>query len=235
MRPILLESDRHFFQTAEWACVSILAHLGVVWMAVGAGIHGWKLPTTEREARVVFLLPPDRVDVRSRQSEIIELGRLGADFEEGWRVSRQGAGGFPRTLASGSRRRGNHSGARGKLPFGPISPFVPDTVFSVIQVDEMVERYDGTAAPVYPRDLLALGVEGMVQATYVVDTTGRVDTTTIKVVQSDDLRFSESVRTALGQMRFRPAKRAGRSVRQLCEQKFRFRINPTAPAVDRVS
>jgi TonB family protein len=235
MRPILLESDRHVFQTAEWACVSILAHLGVVWAAVSAGIDGWKLPTTEPEARVVFLLPPDRVDVRSRQSEIIQLGRLGADFDEGWRISREGAGDFPQASSSGARRRGQRSGARGKLPFGPVSPFVPDTVFSVIQVDEMVERYDGTAAPVYPRDLLALGVEGMVQATYVVDTTGRVDTTTIKVVQSDDTRFSESVRTALSLMRFRPAKRAGRFVRQLCEQKFRFRINPSAPATDRVS
>ena len=36
-----------------------------------------------------------------------------------------------------------------------------------------------------------------------VDTTGRVDTRTFKVMQSDDSLFTESVRTALGEARFR--------------------------------
>ena len=66
----------------------------------------------------------------------------------------------------------------------------------------------------------------MVQATYVVDSTGMVDTTTFEVLTSDDLRFTQSVRDALGSMRFRPAKRAGKTVRQLVEQRFRFRIVP---------
>jgi hypothetical protein len=72
-----------------------------------------------------------------------------------------------------------------------------------------------------------------VRATYVVDTTGRADTTTIRLLESDDPRFSESVRTALGGMRFRPARRGPVAVRQLVEQRFRFRIVPpdqaTAP------
>ena len=92
----------------------------------------------------------------------------------------------------------------------------------------MVERYEGSAAPVYPPEMIAAGVEGLVRATYVVDTTGRVDTTTIQVTQSDDSAFTESVRTALGGMRFRPAKRAGKTVRQLVEQRFRFRITPSS-------
>jgi hypothetical protein len=61
-----------------------------------------------------------------------------------------------------------------------------------------------------------------------VDTTGAVDSATIHVLHSDDPRFTESVRTALGLMRFRPATRGGKSVRQLVEQKFRFRIAPPA-------
>ena len=97
----------------------------------------------------------------------------------------------------------------------------------------MVERFEGSAAPIYPSELLATGTEGMVQATYVVDTTGRVDTATIKVKLSDDPRFTESVRVALGGMRFRPAKRAGKTVRQLVEQRFRFQITPPSQALDR--
>ena len=91
----------------------------------------------------------------------------------------------------------------------------------------MVERYEGSAAPVYPPELSARGTEGQVQAAYVVDTTGRVDTTTIQVMQSDDPRFTESVRVALSETRFRPAKRAGKAVRQLVQQRFRFKLAPT--------
>jgi protein TonB len=139
-----------------------------------------------------------------------------------------------RVEAYGARARGKRSGARGELPFGPVPYLVPDTVFSVLEVDEMVERYDGSAAPAYPPDLLAMGTEGSVRAQYVVDTTGRVDTTTIEVVLSDDARFTESVRAALAAMRFRPAKREGRPVRQLVEQNFHFRIRPPPGAGDRI-
>jgi hypothetical protein len=52
-----------------------------------------------------------------------------------------------------------------------------------------------------------------------------VDTSTIQVLQSDDSLFTESVRTALGQAAFRPAKRGGHSVRQLVAQRFRFRLS----------
>jgi TonB family protein len=234
MRLLLLESNRNFFQSAECALVSILAHVGLVWFVVGAGIDGWQLPTDEREARVFFLLPPDRVDVRSRQTESIQWGELGGDLEDGWRLS-ETEGRVYRAPAYGARQRSDRSGARGALPFGPVPPFVPDTVFSVLQVDEIVERFAGSAAPVYPHDLLAVGAEGTVQATYVVDTIGRVDTTTIQVLRSDDPRFTESVRTALAQMRFRPARRGGRIVRQLVQQQFRFRITPPPQSAEQMS
>jgi TonB family protein len=235
MRLTLLESDRNFFQTAECALVSILAHAGLVWFAVGVSQGGRQIPTNEREARVFFLLPPDRMDVRSRQTEIIQWGKLGGDLEDGMHLADPSEGWLGRAPAHGGRKGGERSGARGELPFGPPPVFIPDTAFSVLEVDEMVERYEESAAPIYPRDLLAIGAEGMVQAIYVVDTTGRVDTTTIQVGRSDDPRFSESVRTALGQMRFRPARRGGKSVRQLVEQQFRFRITPASQVAKQIS
>ena len=97
----------------------------------------------------------------------------------------------------------------------------------------MVERYEGSAAPVYPRDLIATATEGQVDAIYVVDTIGRVDTTTIQVIQSNDPRFTESVRTALGEARFQPAKRVARPSASSSQQRFRFQIAPpsqTAPS-----
>jgi hypothetical protein len=222
----LLESNRSFFQTAECALVSILAHAGIVWYALSATARGWELPTDEREARVIFLLPPDRVDVRSRQTDIMQWGKLGGDIDDGVDVTKPDEGLILKERSFGARRRGRETGARGALPFGPVAPFVPDTVFSVLQVDETAERFASSAAPVYPRELIAIGMEGYVQAIYIVDSTGTVDTTTVEVVWSDDPRFTESVRTALGLARFRPAKRGGKPVRQLVEQRFRFHIVP---------
>ena len=235
MRLTLLESDRSFFQTAECALISILAHAGVVWLAVDATVGGRQIPTDEREARVFFLLPPDRVDQRARQSEIIQWGKLGGDLQDGKLLTNPDEGWLIRERAYGARGRGGRTGARGELPFGPPPRFDPDTAFSVLEVDQMVERNESSAAPIYPRELIAIGVEGSVQATYVVDTTGLVDTTTVTVVLSDDPRFTESVRTALGQMRFRPAKRAGKTVRQLVEQQFHFRIDPAPQIVKQTS
>jgi hypothetical protein len=235
MRPTLLETDRSFLKSAECACASIVAHAGLVWLVAGATEGGRQIPSDEREARVFFLLPPDRVDARLRQTESIQWGKVGGDLEDGMRVTRPGEGLRIREPAHGARRWGERSGAQGQLPFGPTTALVPDTVFSVLEVDEMVERHEGSAAPVYPRDLLAIGAEGLVQAIYVVDTTGLVDTTTIQVVLSDDPRFTESVRTALAGMRFRPAKLAGKTVRQLVEQQFRFQILPASQVAERTS
>jgi hypothetical protein len=62
-----------------------------------------------------------------------------------------------------------------------------------------------------------------------------VDMASVRVLASDDPAFSESVRAALGAMRFRPALRGGRAVRQLVEQRFNFRIAPPAPEVRQLS
>jgi TonB family protein len=229
MRVTLLESDRSFLHPAEWALVSTLAHGVLVGLALWTTAGGRQLPTDEREARVFFLLPPDRVDVRSRQTEIIQWGRLGGDLENGRHLTLPSEGRALVPTTYGARGRRDRSGARGDLPFGPQAAFVPDTVYSVLEVDDIV-RYESSTAPIYPPELLAAGTQGMVHTTYVVDTLGQVDTTTITVLFSDDPRFTASVRTALGGMRFRPARRGGKPVRQLVEQRFKFLIAPASQA-----
>jgi len=83
MHLLLLESGRKFLQTAECAALSILAHGLLIWSALSLNVDGWRIPVTEREARVFFLLPPDRVDVRDRQSEVFQLGKLGGGPQDG--------------------------------------------------------------------------------------------------------------------------------------------------------
>jgi TonB family protein len=220
---------------AECACASLVAHAVVLVLALGLTHGGTRLPANEREARVFFLLPPDRVPSSTHQSDLMQWGRLGGDLSDGKELLRAGVGRSIRTDDHGSRVWGRRSGARPALPFGPVERLVPDSVFSVLEVDRMVERYDASAAPVYPPELIAMGIEGMVQAMYVVDTAGWVDTSSIEVVTSDDPRFTRSVRDALDHMRFRPAIRAGRPVRQRVQQKFRFQINPTPDLSKQIS
>jgi TonB family protein len=227
MRLTLLESDRSFLRSAECASLSILAHAGLVWLALGVTAGGRQLPVDEREARAFFLLPPDRVQAPLGQLDVIRWEAVGGALDGGAWLTGSGDGVLERAAGSGTARPGARSYARGDLPFGPPARLF-DTTFTVFEVDAMVERYEGTAAPVYPSDLAEAGVEGMVRATYVVDATGRVDMTTIRIISSDHPQFTTSVQTALGEMSFRPAKRRGQPVRQLVEQRFRFQIGRSA-------
>jgi TonB family protein len=226
MRLTLLESDRSFFGSAEYATMSFVAHVGVVWMVLAAPTGTFRLPTTEHDVRVLFLLPPERQDASERQAEIFLPGKPGSGLDEGGQLPAEGEGLRLVAATSRSRQRGARSGAQSDEPFGPPAFLSVDRVYRVLEVDQTVERYDDSAVPVYPPELSAQGKEGKVDASYVVDATGRVDTTTIQVMQSDDPRFTESVRTALGEARFRPAKRAGKAVRQLVQQRFSFKVAP---------
>jgi TonB family protein len=231
MRLTLLESDRRFIQTAECAMISILAHGAVVWAALVATDGGRQLPATERDARIFFLLPPDRVDVRSRQMDVDQWGKLGADLQNGRRSSVATPGLFISRPAAGRRSVADQAGARGQLPLG-LDLGRPDTIFSLLEVDSTVERYEGSAAPAYPPELLARGTEGTVYVQFVVDTTGLVDTASVRMLSSPDPQFEQSVRSALSQMQFRPAKRSGHKVRQLVEQHFRFTITLPSQIAD---
>jgi TonB family protein len=227
MQVSLLESSRSLLQTTECALLSAFAHGAVVWMAVGLTAGGRQLPANERDARVFFLLPPDRVAVEPHQTEIFQWGKPGMDLQDGRDLTHAGPG--PRVEPQALSARGSRagSGARGETPFGPVSRLSFDTIFSVLEVDRAVERYDWSAAPAYPPDLAALGAEGVVRALYVVDTVGVVDTSSVEVIYSDDPRFTESVLVALEHARFRPATKAGKAVRQLVQQQFRFKLRPS--------
>ena len=98
--------------------------------------------------------------------------------------------------------------------------------FQVLDVDSAAVREPDSAAPIYPPELMATGVEGWAAVRFVVDSTGRVDLSTIETLGFTNPAFWDAVRTALPKMRFRPAMMQDRPVRQLAEQMFRFEILP---------
>jgi TonB family protein len=226
MRLHLIESDQRNIQTAECAFASLLFHASLIWLAAGVIAGAQVLMENEPFAVPLVLLPPDRREAPpAGQTESFQLGQAGGLYVDGAVLDGGGSGTRTGGRPFGRQRAGERSSALGLAPLGQ-SARPADSVFTMLEVERMVERYESSAAPVYPPKLSALGKEGRVHATFVVDTTGRVDMSSVHVLASDDPEFTESVRTALGEMRFRPATRGGRAVRQLVEQRFNFRIAP---------
>ncbi|CAN5127705.1 hypothetical protein BH23GEM2_BH23GEM2_04610 [soil metagenome] len=85
----------------------------------------------------------------------------------------------------------------------------------------------GNVTPNYPSSLRETGVEGQVVVEFVVNENGRVDMSSVKVIESSHALFTSSVRTALQKMRFSPAKVGGTSVKQYVQQPFTFRLQRT--------
>lgn len=96
-------------------------------------------------------------------------------------------------------------------------------IASELTVDErvgvLVERH-----PRYPEDLRAAGVTGVVTVRFVVDTTGRADLHSLRVVESPNDQLTDAVLTALRGTRFTPGRVRGRAVPTLVERSFRFEL-----------
>ena len=100
----------------------------------------------------------------------------------------------------------------------------PDNALFEYEVEKPVSQAPNSAVPAYPDILRQAGVEGSAIVSFVVDTTGRVDLTTFKVVHSTHELFSTAVRNALPRMRFIPAETSRGKVRQVVQQPFSFAI-----------
>lgn len=91
-----------------------------------------------------------------------------------------------------------------------------------------VRAIRGNSAPRYPDQLRANATEGAVLASFVVDTSGRVDAGTIRILESTNDAFTTSVRAALPSMAFVAAEVDGRKVKQLVQLPFVFGVGDHA-------
>lgn len=98
--------------------------------------------------------------------------------------------------------------------------------FALLDVDSAAIRDPHSAAPAYPKDMEARGINGLVRVRFVVDSTGRADLTTITILDATNESFARAVRVAIPDMRFRPAMIGAKAVRQLSEEDFAFKVQP---------
>lgn len=115
-------------------------------------------------------------------------------------------------------------GVVGGVPTTDPTP-VEGRTFLVSQVERIAELLPGTPPPRYPDALRASAIEGEVSMQFVIDTTGRVDPASVKVLASSHELFTESARAVLARLRFRPAEVGGRKVRMLVQQPFNFALS----------
>ena len=100
-----------------------------------------------------------------------------------------------------------------------------DQPYFEFQVEKPVVPAPGSAQPRYPDMLRQAGVEGEVLAQFVVDTTGKAEPGSLKILKSSHDMFVQSVKNALPEMKFIPAEVGGRKVKQLVQQPFSFSIS----------
>lgn len=118
-----------------------------------------------------------------------------------------------------------------RITLNPRHPYPPrpaagfDT-YSESQVDRPVSLRPGNRPPTHPPMLHSAKVEGEVLAIFVVDTLGRVDTSTFHVLKSTHDLFTQAVKAAVARYSFRPAELGGRKVKQLVQMPFDFSMTP---------
>ena len=83
--------------------------------------------------------------------------------------------------------------------------------------------------PRYPDRLRARGAAGVVRALVVVDSTGRPDMTTFRVLETDDPAFADAVRAVLEDWRYFPAELDGHPVAQVTPVLADFGVGDAPP------
>jgi TonB family protein len=110
-------------------------------------------------------------------------------------------------------------------PRAAVPRSVGNASYFEFQVEKPAAPIPSSVAPRYPDVLRKAKVEGEVVAQFVVDTTGRADMKSFKVVKSSNALFTNAVKSALANTKFHPAEVGGRKVRQLLQMPFVFGLH----------
>ena len=110
---------------------------------------------------------------------------------------------------------------------GPVDRELPDEAGAIYQATLADSRFNPAVlvsepTPRYPRHLEQLGVPGRVVVEFVIDTVGRVEPASIRVLESTHEAFEEAARKTVAAAVFRPARLRSQPVRQLTRQAVRF-------------
>jgi protein TonB len=225
MFEILPASSVHTDARASHALASAAVHAGLIAAAVLLTARVAAAPTGHASSSIMVYLPPvraadpgpparaDPVTVPTLSLPVIEplpLPTVGP-------VSASSTTSTPgvRTVLGLPGRPG--AGADPSWLAGPPA----GGAWTASEVDVPVDILE-PGRLVYPTVLERAGVTGRVVMEFVVDTLGRVEPRSLRVVSSTHPAFDQAARDAVLGTRFRPARARGLPVRQLARQQLSF-------------
>jgi hypothetical protein len=201
--------------------MSVVVHCGLIFLAVLATnpppglVSLWELAN-----RVYYLAPTPRTVTAEESTQ-------GLEYVDGGPVG-QGSG-FERAL-TGEPTRKLMLAQPGDLGTDLATSSESrrsrgtDSVFTLVEVDSAVTADPMSAAPTYPEAMRQMGIEGLVEVSYIVDSTGLADSSSVVIVRASREEFALAVRQALPYMHFIAAKIGPKRVSQLVIQSFSFKI-----------
>lgn len=145
-------------------------------------------------------------------------------------VTRGPPAGAVTTGRAGGQAGGVEGGVEGGREGGQVGAVAPEGgTFVAAVVDRKAELTNRRDLPrimerLYPPSLRDRRVGGRVVMQFVVDTNGRVDMGTVKVMSADHDELVEATRRALGEFRFTPARMGDRRVRMLTQMPIVWQI-----------
>lgn len=231
----LIESKARKSKSAGGTIMSVVIHsvvaLAAVYATASAGIEAEK----SRQENIKFIETPKAKEVEVKKEEPPPPEKIAViPPPKGFQVLRAPVE-IPIEIPKIdlSRRVTNEEDFSGKGVAGgtatgvvggrPIDLTSNQTYFS-FQVEKQVEPIASTQQVAFPEALRSSGVGGEVTGQFVVDTLGRVEPGSFKVLKATNDMFASAVRSHLPRMRFYPAEVGGRKVRQLVQQGFVFNI-----------
>ena len=105
-----------------------------------------------------------------------------------------------------------------------VEPGIGDNAFSSVEVDSIAVVDPTSEGPEYPMAMAARKLEGAVVLRFVVDSTGLIDMSTVRIMTATHSAFAKAVVAAMPRMKYRPASIDGKPVRLLVEQMFSFKL-----------
>jgi TonB family protein len=240
MLDLLLASAPHAGIRPSWLTVSVLTHT----VLIAAGIAGTRATldaarvTPIDETTLLFVPkppPPPPPEAMPRDPPKLVLG---APPAKGFQtvlapidipkdippVDLKERALDPRDFSGRGVEGGLGAGLEGATGTVDVFDAGPDAIYEATLADDRFQPATlvSEPSPQYPPALQAAGVGGRVAVEFVVDTVGRVEPGSIKVLESTHRGFEASALATVAAALFHPARLAARPVRQLTRQSVRF-------------
>ena len=107
----------------------------------------------------------------------------------------------------------------------PCTPLADSLAWAAATLDAPAQIRGTPLWPRYPSELQRQGISGAVVFEYVIGADGRAEPCTVRVLSATHAAFVTPARDALLKQEFTPPRRGGLAVRQVVQQRMRFRAD----------